>query len=266
MSPERPGISIRWLEAKWAKLHRLPVQNRTTNNATRDFWSPLHRLIVFALAATSIWSLLIEFFGWLSMRNFTLFVALPALVVLVALALLDLAIGTQRLWRATLVGAIAGLVAAVAYDIFRLPFVYADSLRIQHVVPALKLFNVFPRFGAMILSQPLEQQHYSAMTQLVGWAYHFSNGLTFGIMYVALIGDATKRHWAWAVVFAVGLELAMLFTPYPAFFHIPLTSKFVIVTLAAHLVFGVFMGRATLVLWRLLRPSATTGTGRRPLN
>jgi hypothetical protein len=107
----------------------------------------------------------------------------------------------------------------------------------------------------MILGQPLEQNVYSLPAQLVGWAYHFSNGLTFGIMYVALIGDATKRHWAWAVVFAVGLELAMLFTPYPAFFHIPLTSKFVIVTLAAHLVFGIVMGWATLGLWRLFTPS-----------
>ena len=65
-----------------------------------------------------------------------------------------------------------------------------------------------------------------------------------------------KRHWAWAVLFAVGLELAMLFTPYPAFFHIPLTTKFVVVTLAAHFVFGIVMGLATMSLWRLLNPSA----------
>jgi hypothetical protein len=57
------------------------------------------------------------------------------------------------------------------------------------------------------------------------------------------------------VVFPVGLELAMLFTPYPAFFHIPLTSKFIIVTLTAYLVFGIVMGWATLSLWRLLCPS-----------
>ena len=38
---------------------------------------------------------------------------------------------------------------------------------------------------------------------------------------MALIGGATEHRWAWRVVFAVGLEVAMLFTPYPAFFHIP---------------------------------------------
>ena len=188
------------------------------------------------------------------MRRFTIFVSLPALVMLVALALADRACGTQRLWRAALVGAIAGLVAAAAYDVFRLPFVYADALGIQQVIPALKLFKVFPRFGAMILGQPLEQNVYNLSAQLAGWLYHFSNGLTFGVMYLAMIGDATKRHWAWGVVFAVGLELAMLFTPYPAFFHIPITSKFVIVTLTAHLVFGAVMGWVTLSLWKLLTP------------
>lgn len=100
------------------------------------------------------------------------------------------------------------------------------------------------RFGTIILNQPLEQSHYSLMAQLVGWACHFSNGLTFDIMYVALIGSAAHRHWTWAVVFAVGLELGMLFTPYPAFFHIPLTAKFVVVALTAHLVFGIVMGKA----------------------
>ena len=243
------------LEVQRPKLHRLWMQGTANSNASRDYWSPGFRLAVFILAATSIWSLLIEFSGWCSMRNFTLFVALPALVVLGGLALADGAIGTQRLWRAALVGAIAGLIAAAAYDVFRLPFVFADALGIQRVVPSLKLFKVFPRFGAMILGQPLEQPVYSPVAQLVGWAYHFSNGLTFGIMYVAMVGDPAKRHWAWSVVFAVGLELAMLFTPYPAFFHIPVTTKFVMVTLTAHLVFGIVMGCATLSLWRLLSPS-----------
>ena len=62
-------------------------------------------------------------------------------------------------------GAAAGLTAAAAYGVFRLPFVYADALGIEHVVPSLKLFKVFPRFGAMILGQPLEQPLYSLSTQ-----------------------------------------------------------------------------------------------------
>ena len=241
----RPRDENGSLEAQRVSLHHLWVQSMANSSASRDYWSPAFRFTVFLLAATSIWSLLIEFFGWSTMRSFTFCISLPALAALCGLAVADRAIGTRRLWNAVLVGATAGLVAAATYDVFRLPFVYADTLGIQQIVPALKLFKVFPRFGAMILGQPLEQSHYSLSAQLVGWAYHFSNGLTFGVMYVALIGDATKRHWVWAIVFAVGLEMSMLFTPYPAFFGIALTAKFVAVTLITHLVFGIVMGLVT---------------------
>ena len=44
-------------------------------------------------------------------------------------------------------------------------------------------------------------------------------------------------------MFALALELGMLFTPYPSVFNIPVTSKFVVVTIAAHTVFGVGLGQ-----------------------
>jgi hypothetical protein len=232
------------------------LNERESGNPGRDFWSPPARLVVFALASTSILSLLFHFYGLGTMQAFTLAASLPALLALVLWAFLDRATGSQRLWRGVVVGGLAGLVAAFAYDAFRLPFVYAHSLGIERVVPPLQLFKVFPRFGALILGQPLEQSAYSPLTQCVGWVYHFSNALTFGIMYVALVGDSEKRHWAWAMLFAAGLELGMLFTPYPNFFGIALTPRFVVITLAAHLVFGAVMGLSALGLSRLLTPSA----------
>ncbi len=101
---------------------------------------------------------------------------------------------------------------------------------------------------------PVEQTSYNLPAQLVGWAYHSSNGLTFGVMCIAMVGGASKRGWGWAVVFAVGLELAMLFTPYASFFGIPPTAKFIVVTLLAHLVFGLVMGLVAQCLWDLFRP------------
>jgi hypothetical protein len=199
-------------------------------------------MTVFALAGTSIWSLLAEFYGLCSMRVFTLFVFLPALMLLAALAVSDFMTGSHRLWQAVMIGTAGGLAAAIAYDIFRVPFVFARPLHLSSVVPSLPLFKVFPRFGAMILSQSVEQDHYSVATQWVGWSYHFSNGATFGIMYIALIGDAARRHWGWAVLMAVGLELGMLLTPYPGVFGIRVTKTFVAVTLAAHLIFGIVLG------------------------
>ena len=216
----------------------------------RDFWTPAGRAVVFVLGSSSIACLLADFYRVCSMRQFALYGFIPALVVLGAIAAADRVQGSGRLYRAVLLGAGAGLAAAVSYDIFRLPFVYAKAWGIAGIVPPLDLFKVFPAFGAMLLRQPLEQTHYSPGAELLGWAYHFSNGLTFGIMYLALVGTGRRHHWTWAIAFAVVLELGMLVTPYPHVFGIPLTFRFIWVTLAAHAIFGVILGLLVRVLSR----------------
>ncbi len=205
-------------------------------------WTVPGRALVFVLAASSIWCLLAEFYGLCSMQTFTFYVSIPALTVLAAMGVLDYSKGDGRLWRMLLWSGLAGFLAAVTYDTFRIPFVFSKELGITGFIPSLPLYKVFPRFGAMILGQPVDQATYSLSAQIVGWIYHFSNGITFGMMYAAMVGSATKRNWGWAVVMAVGLELAMLFTPYTSYFGIQIAATFVIVTLTAHLFFGVSLG------------------------
>jgi len=209
--------------------------------------NPVPRILVFLLASASIASLLGELYRSWSMQSFTLAVFLPACGLLVAMALYDRWRGDGRLCRITFIGALAGFSAAVAYDVFRLPFVFSRSLGLDHFIPPLPLFKVFPRFGEMILHTT--DVNWLA-NNLVGWSYHFSNGVTFGIMYAALVNGQWRPRWGVAILFAVGLELAMLFTPYPAAFAIRLTANFVLVTLAAHLIFGVTMGRMCIRLER----------------
>src|SRR4051794_30047796 len=91
-------------------------------------WSASGRFLVFVLAASSIWCLLAEFYGLCSMRDFTLFISLPAMAALVVMAVWDCWRGDGRLWRGVVIGTVAGLVAAVSYDVFRLPFVFARPL------------------------------------------------------------------------------------------------------------------------------------------
>ena len=209
-------------------------------------WSWQGRLLVFFLSATSIWCLLAEFYGLCSMQTFTLYVLIPATVALIAVAVADAARGDGRLWRAVVIGVIGGFIAAVAYDLFRLPFVVAAADGVGPQWLRLPLFKVFPRFGAMLLGQRFTAQQtdsqFSLTAHLLGWVYHLSNGVTLGVMYMALVGDAARRSWLWAVALAAGLELAMLFTPYTGFFGIGLTARFVVVTLAAHIVFGISLG------------------------
>ncbi len=208
----------------------------------RNFWTARGRLVVFSMAASSIACLLFDFYGLCPMPTFTFFIFLPAFVALIALAIADRAWGNRQLWRGVMLGLWAGFIAAIAYDIFRLPFVFAKQLGIESFVPAMNLFKNFPRFGAMILGQPIEQQTYSIAAHVVGWIYHFSNGITFGIMYVAIVGCISRRTWAWGVLMALVLELGMLFTPYPKFFNIPVSVVFILATLAAHTIFGMVMG------------------------
>src|SRR3954467_9056049 len=87
-------------------------------------WNAAWRALIFFLAATSIWCLLAEMYGLCSMRTFTFWILIPATVILYALAIWDRGRGDGTLWRGVLIGSIAGLLAAVAYDIFRLPFVF----------------------------------------------------------------------------------------------------------------------------------------------
>lgn len=227
---------------------------------------PPTRIVVFLLAATSIWSLLGEMYRLWPMRLFVLAVFVPACGLLVALALHNRWRGDGRTCRMIVVGATAGFAAALAYDTFRLPFVYSASWGLAGLVPSLPLFKVFPQFGAMILGNADSD---SPAAILVGWLYHFSNGITFGVMYAAMVNGQWRRRWLVAVVFAVGLELAMLFTPYPATFGIRVTPTFVAVTLAAHLIFGVTMGWVSIGLGRLtdhplIHPGLKSGAEEKP--
>jgi hypothetical protein len=225
-------------------------------------WTLPARVVVFLLAATSIWCLLADFYGLCPMRTFTLAILMPATVALIGLAVWDRLRGAGLLWRGVVIGAVAGLVAAIAYDVFRLPFVVAAADGIGPEWLRLPLFKVFPRFGAMILGQPFDtataDSQFSLAAHLLGWTYHFSNGITFGVMYMALVGDASRRSWLWAVLFATGLELAMLLTPYTGYFGIYMDARFVIATFAAHAIFGVAMGLAAkwlAGLWPVSRPA-----------
>ena len=216
--------------------------------AVQSHWNAPGRWLVFLLSAFSIACLLFDFYGLCPMRIFTPFILVPAMFALLVVALVDRQRGDGRLCKAVLIGLTAGIVAAAAYDVFRLPFVFAKEWGIASVVPPMKLFKVFPRFGAMILGQSIEQTSYSTTAQVLGWLYHFSNGATFGVMYVAILGNPTRRHWAWAALMALALELGMLLTPYPQIFQIPVNPRFVAVTISAHAIFGICLGLTTRLL------------------
>jgi hypothetical protein len=185
------------------------------------------RALAFAASATSIACLLLELYSVAPMSRTVVWLLGPGTLVVSWLA-----------WRSAIASdvraaALAGFVAAVAYDVFRIPFVLAG----------MPLFKVFPAFGASITGLA----ETSAVAIAAGWLYHFSNGISFGVMFVVLAG---RKRWALALPWALGIEAGLLLSPYASAFGIPLSAKFVAVTVAAHAVFGIVMG-----LW--LRRSVT---------
>src|SRR6185295_7449061 len=114
---------------------KTPLSMETTVSALRrTYWDARGRRLVFLLAASSIACLLADFYGLCPMRIFTPFIFLPALLALFAVAGLDRWNGDGRLWRAVSIGLIGGLFAAAAYDVFRLPFVFARQWGIESIV------------------------------------------------------------------------------------------------------------------------------------
>ena len=184
------------------------------------------RLAVFGLASTSFACLLGAFYELWTMRTFACVVYLPACIALASLAWARRGTLPAR-WIVQ--GALAGLLAAVAYDLFRLPFVLNGAL----------LFKVFPRFGELLLGGTEPRW----LVQALGWTYHFSNGAALGIMFLAALARPTPaRLLLGAVAWALVIELLLLLTPYTSFLGIPYDLRFIALTLSAHLVFGLALG------------------------
>ncbi len=165
-----------------------------------------------------------------TMRAFAPCVLLPVSALLVVLAFKGS--GQTRFIIAQ--GALAGLFAALVYDVFRLPFVLAGK----------PLFGVFPQFGQLLLFGRLNGD-LSLWTQIAGWAYHFQNGMALGIMGAAMIPLSSSPHarfWI-CVAWATGVETFVLLSPYYHYLglHMPM-NQFVPITLAAHLIFGAALG------------------------
>jgi len=189
------------------------------------------RVTVFGLAFLSFACLLGHFYGLWTMQFFGCWVLPPATALLIAIAWKSRrrpdGLGSPYTWIVQ--GAIGGIVAALAYDLYRLPFVLNGA----------PLFKVFPQFGQLLLGG----EGPAWLAHVLGWLYHFSNGAALGIMFLAMVPSASKRLLFWgAVLWACVIEVALLLTPYADFFGLQLNARFIFLTASAHLIFGVVLG------------------------
>lgn len=185
-------------------------------------------LLALASAGSSVAALLIHAVGWIRMPYTVSFVTLPGLILLVCLTMWSRRASRPLLFNRLVVGTVGGFVGLVAYDAMR--WVVAVALPFK-----FDAFFAMPAFGTLMTGRPMT----STVAILSGWAYHITNGWTFGVIYSLIAGPA---RWWWGLIWGLMLEAAMAVV-YPAIFQLNSISGFVIVSVIGHAVFGGVVGK-----------------------
>lgn len=182
------------------------------------------RLGLILLAGGSIAALLADLHGVASMHVVFLAVSLPSMAALVVLGFASRVPVALR--EIISVGALGGLIGTIGYDIARVPFALAGQ----------RVFAPIESYGLLIADASAS----SGWTSALGWLYHFSNGVTFGIAYAAI---AARRHWAWGVLWGLLLESAAVIGPFADRYQIRGNEYAITVAYAAHVCYGAPLGR-----------------------
>jgi hypothetical protein len=122
-------------------------------------------------------------------------------------------------------GCWGGLLGTLGYDLVRVPFHLAG----------FRVFAPIQAYGVWLL----EADRSSAWSEAMGWLYHFSNGVTFGIMYALVMG---ARHWGWGVLWGLCLESIVLSTPFARIFHMQGNWTAIAIAYGAHVAYGYPLG------------------------
>ncbi|MFO1483760.1 MAG: hypothetical protein U1F71_10420 [Verrucomicrobiaceae bacterium] len=175
--------------------------------------------------------------GVATMHALLLPVALPCTVVIITAWLLASSKGDPFLTERLRLGLAGGLWGTVGYDAVRVPL---------HLM-GLNPFPPIRAYGMWVCGF----DHATPWTDLAGFTYHISNGITFGWIYALLM---TGRHWGWGVLWGLGLEAMAVVTPFGELFGLRAFSQTVIIAFVAHLFYGYPLGR-------VCQMRATSGLG-----
>jgi membrane-bound metal-dependent hydrolase YbcI (DUF457 family) len=175
--------------------------------------------------------------GFSSMSVLLWTVVLPSYAVFFSIFFYARARGMDRLFQRLWIGLIGGIALTIILDIFRYGGV------VLNYMPA----DMPLKFGKQILGNP-SMQEAPISAYLLGYGYHFLNGIGFATVFSVLIG---KSRWWAAVLYSVFfVELGMMTLPPMAKMLGPfgiekygtiLNSMF-LTTLVAHFFMGVALG------------------------
>ncbi|HKI57750.1 MAG TPA: hypothetical protein VKA00_00865 [Trueperaceae bacterium] len=173
--------------------------------------------------------------GYASLSRLAAEVTLPAIGVLVVVGVAAAAVGWRGLGRTLLVGLIVGLVATAGLELVRI-----IGFRAFHSMP-----GSMPMLMGVLLTNRIMLGPDLA-SNLLGWADHVYNGVTFVLIYLLVFGR--RQPWL-AYPYALLVGTGFLVSPVPkalgaGFFGAALGAKFAVTVYLAHILFGtaLFLG------------------------
>ena len=187
-----------------------------------DFWL---RCLCFLLCIPSGAALLAKMFGLSAMQPVIVFIFLPSAIALTLIWYWARRSSRIFLADALVIGFWGGLLGTVAYDLIRIPFLLMG----QRVFVPIRIYGIWV-YDATLSSR---------QTDLVGWSYHFSNGISFGIMYALFMA---RRHWFWAIVWAFFLETIAILSPFSTIFNLSGNYYAIAVAYLGHIAYGIPLG------------------------
>lgn len=177
--------------------------------------------------------------GLATLQKLALLGILPSAAVLAAIAAISFRKGDGRIGQVILTGGIAGAVATLALEAVRYP-----GFRMGFM-PG----NLPELMGVLLLNQ--FSQGPSLISTTAGFAYHFWNGASFGIVFGALaeIG-VVARTPSWAAGYGILVGVGFLASPVVqslgvGLFGVNFGWRFAATVLSAHAAFG-------LALWWMM--------------
>lgn len=188
-------------------------------------------LLVLLLAGVSPNIFPIAQAGLAAMPVLAVRLLLPSVVLLATVFAFARSRGHRRLASHMVWGAAAGVIATVGLEVVR-----AASFRLGGMPGDL------PRLLGVLLTDRFMEGP-STLSDALGYAYHFWNGASFGLIFAVLLG---RTPLTWAAAYGELIGLGFLASPAVkamgvGFMAVKMPAMIVTV-LAAHLVFGLVLG------------------------
>lgn len=169
--------------------------------------------------------------GYGELHIFAIRLLLPAIAVLAVIAILS------RKWepavaRSIIGGALVGALATIPLE----------AVRILGYLLGFMPGNLPRLMGVLLLNRFALGP--STASDIAGWAYHFWNGASFGIIYVLIFGAA--RRWVGAL-YGIAVGVGFMLSPVVValgvgYFGAQFSLGFPVTVLTAHLAFGLTLG------------------------